>query len=292
MPRSPPGQRRLRMSLSGRSFWRFPSGDGTIPHYVQRRFRVKTFGLLTMQLMLVLGVMVLVDFTTLWEQLVPDHLPGIFRQVVFYTVGLTNLVSVVGLYFAKDRYPANYVFMALTTLLSGLFWGLTRSHSNITMHFQIVGILAFTMCAATVVSAVFGGREMKMKGGSLLLASLAPGWLIGCVINALVCTLWSPTGSLEVLGATGFSFLLVCIMLLDAGKFLVSCQPDDFMSVIVSMDSSLLVIVSIPFFVLSFCLLHTGEAVLDPMVSEDLEAPPENVPVPEHLGAPNTLVIA
>ena len=34
-----------------------------------------------------------------------------------------------------------------------------------------------------MVSAVFGGREMKMKGGSLLLASLAPGWLIGCVIN-------------------------------------------------------------------------------------------------------------
>ncbi|CAE7599329.1 unnamed protein product [Symbiodinium natans] len=177
--------------------------------------------------------------------------------------------------------------MATTTLLSGFFWGMTRSHSDVTMHFQIVGILMFTMCAAAVVSSVLGSKDVKLGSGSMLLASLASGWLFGCVINALVCTVWLPTGSLEVLAATGFSFLLVCIMLLDAGKFLVSCEPDDFMSVIVSMDSSLLVIVSIPFFVLSFCLLHTGEAVLDPTVDVEAGHPPA-----DHIGASNAFVIA
>jgi len=292
-PRSPPGQRsqrRLRMALSGRSFWRFPSGDGTIPYYVQRRFRLKTFALMTLQLMLVFGIMVLVDWARPWEKTPPGHHPEILRQVIFYTIGFLNLVSVVGLYFAKDRYPTNYMLMATTTLLSGVFWGMTRAHSEVTMHFQIVGILMFTMGAAVVSSWALATKDPKMPGGSMLLASLAPGWLMGCVINALICTLWLPTGSLEVLAATGFSFLLICIMLLDAGKYLVSCEPDDFMSVIVSMDSSLLVIVSIPFFVLSFCLLHTGEAVLDP--TGDVEAPTEQLPVPDHIGASNTLVIA
>jgi len=249
---------------------------------------MKTFGLMSLQLFAVLAIMVLVDFSQLWTRILPDKLPHFAHQVVFYVIGIANLMSVLALYLVKDRYPANYLLMALTTALSGLFWGMTRSQTDITLHFQIVGILAFTMLTATVVSAMLSKNEFKLKGSSLLLASLGPGWLVGCVTNALVSTLWLPTGSLEVLGALGFSFLLLCIMLLDAGKVLVNCEPDEFMTVIVSMESSLLVVVSIPFFVLSFCLLHTGEAVLD---TNETEAPPTTLR-PDEIGAPNALVLA
>eukprot|EP00439_Symbiodinium_sp_Y106_P086891 s82_g36.t1 len=256
-PRSPPGQRsqrRLRMALSGRSFWRFPSGDGTIPYYVQRTFRLKTFALMTLQLMLVFG--------------------HILHNWVL------ELGECGGAVFCEGQVSDKLHVDGHDDLVVRRFLG----------HDPIVGILMFTMGAAVVSSWALATKDPKMPGGSMLLASLAPGWLMGCVINALICTLWLPTGSLEVLAATGFSFLLICIMLLDAGKYLVSCEPDDFMSVIVSMDSSLLVIVSIPFFVLSFCFLHTGEAVLDP--TGDVEAPTEQLPVPDHIGASNTLVIA
>lgn len=59
------------------------------------------------------------------------------------------------------------------------------------------------------------------------------------------------------LPVAGFSLLLLCILLVDVGRLLVRCQPDDFMpgprcprrwprmrSVLVSMDSTLMVVVT------------------------------------------------
>ncbi|CAE8622483.1 unnamed protein product, partial [Polarella glacialis] len=68
---------------------------------------------------------------------------------------------------------------------------------------------------------------------------------------------------ITVLGGIGFSLLLLIILMLDAGKYLIRCRPDDFMRVVVAMNSTMIVVVSIPFFVISFCFLHSTDTVMD-----------------------------
>ncbi|CAJ1349027.1 unnamed protein product [Effrenium voratum] len=259
-------------TLSGRSMWRYPTTVGQLPRYMRRAFRMKTFGLMSFQLLLVLGIMVLVDCVVLRAMVPPDGMDDIVYKVVFYCLGLLNLGCVVALQCLKDRFPLNYALLGLTTLMSGLFWGMTRVlHAGVSLHFQIMGILAFTMCFSTVVSAILVNTEEKMKGTHLISGLLGLGWFIGSSLDVVIAAMLLQSEQMEILGALGFSFLLLCLLLIDAGSLLVKSSPDDFMTVVVAMDSTLLVVVSIPFFVLSFCFLHTGEAI---MQHQDSEQPP------------------
>eukprot|EP00913_Durusdinium_trenchii_P031166 g29183.t1 len=117
------------------------------------------------------------------------------------------------------------------------------------------------MAGASIASGILTNLERKIAGPHLLLASILP-------------------YPLEVSGAIGFSFLLICILLVDVGKLLDRCRPDDFMAVLVAMNSTLMVVVSIPFFVLTFCFLHSGEAMdratTEPSVNAESVVPPIN----------------
>ncbi|CAL1135990.1 unnamed protein product [Cladocopium goreaui] len=176
-----------------------------------------------------------------------------------------NFTCILALRGFKDRYPFNYLLLALTTVMSGTFWGLTRGLTDFTFHFQILAILAFTMCGAAVISSILADLETKMTGSRILVASVMPAWLVASVINAILTEMIFRLKVMEVVGAIGFSLLLICILLVDVGKLLVRCRPDDFMSVIVAMNSTLMVVVSIPFFFLTFCFLHSGEVFLEPL---------------------------
>jgi len=257
------------------SQWRLPSSPGAMPKYVQRAFRIKTFGLMALQLFFVLGIMVLIDAYDDVVFKVLD-LSSVHMQVIFYMMGLLNLVSIMCLFCCKDRYPVNYLLLALTTLLSGAFWGLTRAVVTTTLHFQIIGIIFCTMTVATLVSAILASLQRKIDAITIVMASLWSGWLVGVMVAWIFTAQFLDVPTLVVVGAVGFSFLLMGILMLDAGRSLVRCRPDDFMSVIVAMNSTLMVVVSIPFFVLSFCFLHTGEAVLE---EEEVAAEPNPVPI-------------
>lgn len=243
----------------GRSQWRFPEAPGQMPRYMQKSFRVKTFSLMAIQTLFVLVIMVFVDMYYISLR-VPDE-SGVTSKIVLYSVGVLNLLCIMLLYCLKDRYPQNYALLALTTILSGIFWGITRTVISNTLGFQIAGIICIAMFVAAAISAILTMR--KLEGVYVVIASMLIGWISGSVINIMVASLLFREVALVVLGAIGFSFLLICIITLDAGRYLIRCKPDDFMSVIVSMNSTLMVVVSIPFFVLSFCFLHTGDAVLD-----------------------------
>ncbi|CAK9049265.1 Uncharacterized protein SCF082_LOCUS27311 [Durusdinium trenchii] len=273
------GQRISRTFLSGRSLWRYPSTPGQMPRYLQRKFRMKTFALMGFQLALVLAITVLVDYLQLWGAMMPT-LGQTPAQVVFYVIGAINFTSILALQNFKDRYPLNYLLLCVTTVLSGIFWGLTRGVTNVTIHFQILAILSFTMAGASIASGILTNLERKIAGPHLLLASILPCWFVGCLIDALLTFLLFKLDPLEVSGAIGFSFLLICILLVDVGKLLDRCRPDDFMAVLVAMNSTLMVVVSIPFFVLTFCFLHSGEAMdratTEPSVNAESVVPPIN----------------
>jgi len=222
---------------------------------------MKTFSLMAFQLLVVLGLAVVIDYQNFWDVMRPS-MGATPSQVVFYFIGALNFISIMALQTFKDRYPCNYALLVVTTLMSGAFWGLTRGVTDFTIHFQILAILSFTMCSATVVSGILTNLETKISGMHILMLSLMPAWLIASVINANLSFLIFHLDALEIAGSTGFSFVLILILVVDVGKLLERCHPDDFMAVIVSMNSTLMVVVSIPFFVLTFCFLHSGEAMM------------------------------
>eukprot|EP00931_Biecheleriopsis_adriatica_P005748 TRINITY_DN107230_c0_g1_i1.p1 TRINITY_DN107230_c0_g1~~TRINITY_DN107230_c0_g1_i1.p1 ORF type:complete len:382 (+),score=55.11 TRINITY_DN107230_c0_g1_i1:165-1148(+) len=261
---------------TGRSMWRFPTSPGEMPRYMQRAFRVKTFGLLALQQALVLGIMVAVDH--IGKPRLTIAARAIEAQVMFYILGMINLFFIMSLAAVKDRYPCNYVLLALTTVVSGVFWGLTRLVVLTVLHFEIAAILCCSMAVAAAMSALLTSLEKKIQPIVVVIISIYSGWAVGAAIAVSVMLNVFEISTLVAFGGAGFSLLLLTILILDAGRFLVRCKPDDFMSVIVSMDSTLMVVVSIPFFVLSFCFLHGSENALDgPEGDEENQIPP--VPV-------------
>jgi len=248
-----------RLQRSGRSLWRYPTSTGQVPRYMQRAFRLKTFGLLAFQLLSILGIGVLMTLLGLWKDFNLPSPAG--TEIILYATGAVNLMSVLLLHFMSDRFPANYLCLALTTVISGFFWGLTHLAPQFSeiVHLQIGVILFITMLVAAVVSYALDSMERKMTGMSLLVISLGSGYLLGSVTDVLLFTLMFTATPFQILGAVGFALLLLGILLLDVGGLLVACQPDDYMTVVVAMNSTLLVIVSIPFFFLGFCILRLGE---------------------------------
>eukprot|EP00442_Polarella_glacialis_P055221 CAMPEP_0115072524 /NCGR_PEP_ID=MMETSP0227-20121206/14279_1 /TAXON_ID=89957 /ORGANISM="Polarella glacialis, Strain CCMP 1383" /LENGTH=325 /DNA_ID=CAMNT_0002459283 /DNA_START=36 /DNA_END=1009 /DNA_ORIENTATION=+ len=269
LPWAPP----VRTAPSSWSAWRWPEASGKMPIYVQRRFRMKTFGLLGLQQGLVFAIMVLFD-------LLAHRRKGFVTaqsvecQVLFYCLGLVNMMALTSLYSVRNWYPQNYCCLAAITMIAGVFWGLARSVAASTLHFQLMTVMTVTMFAAAAFSWVLT-REKSLPCVVVML-SVGLGWLVGSVV--LVGTArYMQADTRETCLAIGFSLLLVFLMLIDVLKLLITCRPDDFMKVIVFMNSALLVVVSIPFFMLLFCFLHGDTDIRN---LEFLEEAPHHVPMP------------
>lgn len=222
-----------------------------MPLYVQRTFRVKAFGLLSAQLVCVFAEMALVEWAVK-PQLCPWES---FGKSVFYLVGGLTLGLVICLHHVRDWYPANYLLILGTTLSVGVFWGLSPMSSFSHWHYQLVGMLAVTMGVGAAMAGLLTRRGLDPRLVSVL--CLLTGWVVASGLDLLV-TQYGGTGSLDsvwVAMLTTFT-LLSMVLMLDAGLLLVKCNPDDFARVIVMMDSALLVI-TMPVFVLSCCLLRS-----------------------------------
>jgi len=239
------------------SSWRLPSQGNKLPAYVRRSFRLKTFGLLSVQLMAVLSVMLLVDSSGSYMQL-----NAAWSKVVFAGLGLATTTALAVLVGCRERYPDNYVLLALVTVLVGLYWGMGYSVFSSGFHLQVAGILTVTTCTAT---ALMAGLPLHDHGPSTFVGPLLVGWLVGSVSDLVLAPSLGKPLLTAVLAALTALFLLV-FLVLSVGTRLVSCNPDDFMRVIIAMDSTLLVVVSIPLFFIISCLVHLEAA------TEDLEA--------------------
>ena len=77
-----------------RSEWRYPTNRGEVPRYMQKAFRLKTFGLMALQLLLVLLIAVPLRQLHLVDRLpYPYEMEKVFRQGVVYMFGVLNLSS-------------------------------------------------------------------------------------------------------------------------------------------------------------------------------------------------------
>lgn len=262
----------IAQRYSARSTWRFPTNRGDVPRYMQRAFRWKTFGLMTLQLFTVLLIAVPLRQAQLLDRIAyPEEMGNLLRQGIVYTFGVLNLVCILLLHCYKDRFPANYVLLALTTVTSGMFWSMAYSKNfMMLMQFEILAILCITMFCTTVISRILSGLERKLHGSVVLVLSFFPGWCIGCCAILLQRVLLAPPIPLEMAGACSLSAILLGILFLDVGPLLVRCDPDDFMRVIVSMNSCMMVVVSIPFFFLAFCMLRLDQREVDDLAPVEL----------------------
>jgi FtsH-binding integral membrane protein len=267
--------------------WRLPSQPGKLPSYVQSSFRVKTFGLLSAQLAIVLVVMVLVDIVT------PSGRPwrvSFGSRLTFWVVCMATLAVLLGLHFMRDVYPANYVLLAIVTLLQGLSWGLSFSILPEQLHFQLMGTLFVAVLVTTFASAALSQTALRKKPWTLIASALLVGWVVGTAADIAVAALISDISMTWAIIAAAIAFGLLLVLLGDAGRLLVRCDPDDVMKVIVAMDSALLVVVSIPIFIVSECCLHAedwaaAEAGVEAAPEEEAGAGGAPVPEPNLVGA-------
>jgi len=223
---------------STKSAWRWPEREGELPLYVQRMFRVKAFGLLSIQLTCIFVEMLLVE-AFLRDLLMKYN--NLLEQDVFFLTGMATIVLSSLLHYAGSRFPLNYILLLAMTLVVGVFWG-TSPHLPDHLHFQLMGIL-------TVLAA-----------GATLLISLTLGWITGCIADLVVVQTFSLSSPLMTWSAMLVTLLvLALVLMLDAGRMLTHCNPDDFARVIVVMDSALL-LVSLPIFLLACCFLADAQS--------------------------------
>lgn len=261
-----------------RSTWRYPTVTGEVPRYMQRAFRLKTFGLITLQLLLILLLAVPLRMSGFAEHIPePEGMENFFHQGIVYMFGVVNLVALLLLNCYKDRYPANYALWAFSVLTSGVFWAVAYTKNFMTMvQFEILGILLITMVMAMVISRVLSNMERKFSGSQVLALSFLPGWFLACLALALQAFVRSEQAPLEMISAICVSAVLLGILFLDAGKLMVRCDPDDFMRVVISMNATIMVVVSIPFFFLAFCMLRLDQQQDElPAAPTTLADPPE-----------------
>jgi len=232
------------------SEWRWPGEPGKLPEYIKAQFRMKTFGLIAIQCAIVFGISALVDFAltaTQWR----GHTP----KAICIGLGLVNVLVLYVLHSVKRRFPTNYITLAFFTLIIGASWGIGGSAFATHAHFQLLAIIFLGMGVAAAFQTL--AMHVALDGCLAFAAPLLAGWLAGSVA-VVVSTQRLGEDTVCSLVAASISFVQFVWLMVDMNGTLRKCNPDDFMKVIVSLDSTLLVIVSIPLFVVATCVLHSS----------------------------------
>jgi len=135
----------------------------------------------------------------------------------------------------------------------GICWGLGGNLLDTKAHIQLLGIICAAMSIATAIQALM--LHCDIKGWKAIYLPLLAGWASGS--TAMVLVMLSLGGQWRwSLIAVGISLGQFLWLMMDMGRPLQGGDPDDFMKVVVSMDSTLLVIVSIPLFIAATCIVH------------------------------------
>lgn len=221
---------------------------------MQRAFRLKAYALVFAQLSLAfVGSVVVTDLG--------EH--GLVNEAMmsassFWILCAVSVVCVIALYYYKQVYPCNYILLAINTATISVTWSfggvsgvLFREESH--LHLQVLAILVI----AIFVTAMLGHALSlcNMESELSVPFSFLVGWLAGSLANWLFLMAHEDTFDDTAFMAAAITFLLCGIVLIDVGGKLMSGDPDNFMRIVVAFDSTMLVITSIPFLVLSFCCL-------------------------------------
>merc|ERR1712176_286895 len=83
------------------------------------------------------------------------------------------------------------------------------------------------------------------------------GWFLGAGVDLIVAWFVGIDMNWAVI-STAIALALFWVVIYDTGGRFVRCNPDDFIRIIVSMDSAFLIIVNIPIFILAEVLLSTS----------------------------------
>lgn len=244
--------------------WHLPERDGEMPIYVQRDFRVKVFALLSMQLLSIFSEMLLVRL------LLHPWLADRGLHFVFVALGILAIALVFFLHRRTERFPSNYALVLLITLVVGIVFGLAPEIFGSHLPVQLLGILAVASVLATALLAVLTRKDLKPR--TTLLISVSLSWATAAYLDVYITQHWALVSPAAAGVAVLMSLMLLSMwLLLDSGRRLITCNPDDLVVVIVCMYSVLL-LVSLPIFVLT-------------MLPNDVEADDELAAAPQEVEA-------
>lgn len=245
-----------RSTFSFASKWRWPSEPGKLPAYVRRAFRLKAYSLVFAQLSLALAGSVIVSEMN--ESSLLNE--AMMSSSSFWTLCAVSVVCIVALYYYKQVYPCNYILLAVNTVTISLTWSfggmagvLFKEETH--LHLQVLAILVLAIFVTAMLGHVLS--LCKMESELLVPFSFFIGWLTASMANLFFLMANRDTFENTAFVAAGITFLLYGIVLIDVGGKLISGNPDNFMRIVVAFDSTMLVITSIPFLVLSFCLVRS-----------------------------------
>lgn len=270
---------------SGASPWRFPKASQTIPVYVERAFRVKTFALVSVQQGVCFGIMLMMHVFILIEEAKGSNRfkKSTGLEVAYYSLSLIDMLCLMQLWIVRNSFPTNYCLMLAMTLLSGLLWGLTETVLMTKMHMQLMANTTITFAVASLLSAVLTREKPWCKQERIVPIALSIGWTVGTVVVVTVSEMYHIGKIWEPMLACGFVSLLLTLLLFETRRTLLCSNPDDFMMCIVILNASMLCLVSIPFFVILYGFLYVHreeveesesvEAVTEPSPALPLDAP-------------------
>jgi len=219
--------------------WRLPSRAGKMPAYVEHMFRLKALFLVCSQLIAVLSIMLAIEFSGFAHEWDRDTSTGLLLFVVGMAVG-----SLVALKLCMDSFPVNYCLLVVVTFFAGFLWGIGGQWLPAQMHFQVMGIITGTMLVASI--SMISLARFRLDSSKLVFGSVIVGWSFAAAADAIIahfCGIGHRHVAISIFVALG----LFMVFSWEAGTLLVDCNPDSFMSVVIAMDASLMVVLAIPF---------------------------------------------
>eukprot|EP00435_Cladocopium_sp_Y103_P027840 s336_g6.t2 len=270
---------------SGASPWRYPKASQTIPVYVERAFRVKTFALVSVQQGVCFGIMLMMHVFILIEEAKGRNRlkKSTGLEVAYYSLSLIDMLCLMQLWIVRNSFPTNYCLMLAMTILSGLLWGLTETVLMTKMHLQLMANTTITFAVASLLSAVLTREKPWCKKERIVPIALSIGWTVGTVVVVTVSEMYHIGRIWEPVLACGFVSLLLTLLLFETRRTLLCSNPDDFMMCIVILNASMLCLVSIPFFVILYGFLYVHR---DEMDEESEPVAAVAAPSPAPLDAP------
>mmetsp|Transcript_97408 Transcript_97408/g.313845 ORF Transcript_97408/g.313845 Transcript_97408/m.313845 type:complete len:354 (-) Transcript_97408:468-1529(-) len=229
------------------SSWRWPARPGEMPLYVQRSFRLKVYGLLSIQLTIVMcllfAVRALVERFNVNETLL---------NVCFYTMGALAVLGTMMLRLYADAYPWNYIGLAEVTLMVGVFWGLLPPHLSYNyLHIQVLAIVLFSALGNFALAPLMTCK--KHEPWSSILVSHFMTWLVGSAVDVVLAFQFGvSTYAWSLVAATLAGLLITAALTFGGGTLMVHCNPDSFLHVVLAMDCGMLVVTSPLFLFASF----------------------------------------
>mmetsp|Transcript_175653 Transcript_175653/g.563308 ORF Transcript_175653/g.563308 Transcript_175653/m.563308 type:complete len:334 (-) Transcript_175653:389-1390(-) len=255
------------------SSWRWPAKPGEMPLYVQRTFRLKVYGLLSIQLTIVMCLMFVVHFLVKIFNVSEMLLTG-----GFYIMGAVAVLGTLLLRLFADIYPWNYIGLANVTLMVGVCWGLLPERLSYSyIHIQVLAIVLFSALGNLVLAPLLTGE--KVEPWSSIVLSHFVTWLVG---SALVIVLASEFGfstyPWSLLASTLAGLLITSALAFSGVTLMVHCNPDSFVHVVIAMDCGMLVITAPVFLLASFLFFTYPEEVAPQLQAEPEQSLPMEGP--------------